>query len=78
MDTELIQRIRGKANYFLRDDIKVLVKTFNKNYYFLKLTRVSEDHLFGFNFTGKREGEDAKILLLDVFEIVEYEGAKDE
>jgi len=68
-----IERLKVKADLFLKNDIKVFIKTISDNYYFCDILLVGEIYLMLYNFAGKRKGEKDRLVWTDIVEIKEYE-----
>ncbi len=68
-----VDRNKAKAEMFLENDMKVVVKTFNKDYYFCKILLVGEINLRVDNFAGQRIGTKDTINWFDIFDITEYQ-----
>ncbi len=73
-----LERLRAKAELFLKEDIKVFLKTYDNDYYFCNILLVDEDYITIYNFRGKRKGEKNRLLWLDVDELEEYKEETEE
>jgi len=69
---EKIERMKVKAELFLKEDIRVFVKDVYDNYHFCNIILVGEDWLVIKHFKGKREGEKVRILWADILVLDEY------
>jgi len=67
-----VERLRLKAELFLKKDIKAFIIDIFNNYYFCDILVVGEDYLYVKNFIGKRKGENDRILWYDILKIDEY------
>lgn len=66
------EKIKGKAEVFLKYDKKVFIKCYNGNYYFASILDIGEDFLYIQSFIGKRSGERENLMWLDIEDIQEY------
>jgi len=76
MDKELkekIERMKAKAELFLKNNIRAFIVDTSNNYYFCNILIVDENYIIFHNFVGKREGEKDRLLWLDIESIEEYE-----
>ncbi len=75
MDTvkEQIERFKGKAEIFLKNNTNAFIVNTSDDYYFCKILIVSEDYVYVQHFTGKHKGEKTKILWFDIIKFEEYE-----
>ena len=71
-----IASFKDKAKLFSDKEIRAVVKTLKKDYYFCEILNVGEEKLLIYNFTGKRYGQKDEIYWTDIFEIDEYAGPK--
>ena len=69
---EKVERIKAKADLFLKNDIKVFIVDTLDNYYWCDILSVGEDYLFVQHFTGKKKFEKERILWLDIIKFEEY------
>ena len=67
-----VERIKEKAFFFLKNNIKAFIKDYDDNYYFADIIKINETHIFINNFNGKRKGENSELLFIDIKEIDEY------
>ena len=70
--TEKIERLKLKAELFLKNDIKAFVKDVYNNYHFCKIKFIGEDWLLIQFFKGLRQGEKLRIFWPDIVDIKEY------
>jgi len=70
--TEKIERLKLKANIFLKDNIKTFIKDVYNTFYFCNIIKIEEDALFVQDFKGKNEGITSKIFWVDIEDIQEY------
>jgi len=75
MDTvkEQVERFKGKANVFLRNNLKAFIVDSSDDYYFCYILGMDEDYIYVEHFTGKHQGEKDKILWFDIIKFEEYE-----
>lgn len=67
-----IERIKGKAELFLKNNIPVFIKDVNDNYYFCNIIVIGEVYLYIEDFVGKRKGERSQIVWYDIIHFEEY------
>ena len=67
-----IERLKGKAKIFLKNNIKTFIVDLEDNYYFCKILSITEDYLYVKHFTGKKKGEKEKIMWFDIIKFEEY------
>lgn len=70
---EKIERFRGKAEVFLKNNTKAFIVDINNDYYFCDILIVGDDYLYIQHFTGKKKGEKERILWYDIIKFDEYE-----
>jgi len=70
--TERIERLKLKAELFLKEDIRAFIKDVYDNYHFCDISLVGENWLLIQHFKGSREGEKTRIFWPDILEISEY------
>ncbi len=70
--TQRIVRLKNKAEIFLRENIKSFIKDVYDNYHFCNIKEINSDWVIIKNFKGKREGENLRILWIDILDIQEY------
>jgi len=75
---EKMERMKAKAELFLKKDIHAFIVDINNNYYFCDILLVGEDYLTFKCFSGKRNGEKIRLWWLDVVDIEEYQKEGDE
>lgn len=77
MDTDKvkdkIERLKGKADIFLKNNIKAFIVDTSDNYYFCHIISVGEDYLYVEHFSGKKKGERERIVWFDIVRFDEYE-----
>ena len=66
-----IQRLKGKAEIFLKNNIPAFIVDTANNYYFCNINLIDEDYIYIKNFSGKRQGEE-KIIWFDIIKLEEY------
>lgn len=76
MDKVKVNRLKDKAELFLKEDIRAVVKTYNKDFYFCDIMVVGETRLMVHSFAGKRKGQSDNLLWIDIFDIDEYDDGK--
>ena len=69
---EKVERIKAKAELFLKNDTKVFIVDTLDNYYWCDILLIGEDYLFVQHFTGKKKFEKERILWLDIIKFEEY------
>ena len=77
MESNIIEeatRNKEKAQIFLKNKTQIFLVDINRNYFFSDIQSLDEDYIYITDFTGKREGEENKILWLDIIKLVEYDG----
>ena len=67
-----IERLKDKAELFVKHNIRAIVKTYNKDFYFCDILLVGDISLMIYNFEGHRKGNKDKIFWTDIFDIDEY------
>ena len=72
-----IERLKGKAEIFLKNNTKVFIIDITNNYYFCDINSIDEDYIYVKNFAGKRKGEEERILWFDIIKFEEYQGRKE-
>jgi len=70
---EKIERFKGKAAIFLKNNTNAFIVDTSDDYYFCRVVLIDEDYLYVKHFTGKHEGEKDKILWFDIIKFEEYE-----
>jgi hypothetical protein len=71
---EMIERYKGKAEVFLKNNTRAFIIDISNNYYFCDILVVGEDYLYVQHFTGKKKLEKERILWYDIIKFDEYEG----
>lgn len=69
---EKIERLKLKAELFLKNNNKVFIIDIYDNYYFCDILFVGEDSLVVHGFDGIRKYEKDRILWADVVKLEEY------
>jgi len=69
---EKVERLKAKADVFLKNDIRAFIKDFDDNFYFCDVLLVGELKLLISNFAGKRKGEKTDLYWQDIKSIDEY------
>jgi len=70
---EKIERLKGKAEIFLKNNTKAFIIDTADNYYFCYILLVGEDYLYVQHFTGKKKGEKERIVWFDIIKFEEYQ-----
>ena len=73
-----IERLKGKAELFLNNNLPVFIKDVHGNYYFCNVVIIGEVYLIVENFIGKRKGERSRIVWYDITHFEEYKEREDE
>lgn len=68
-----IERLKGKAEIFLKNNTKAFIVDTIDNYYFCDIILVGEDYLYVQHFTGKKKGEKERIVWFDIIKFEEYQ-----
>jgi len=68
-----IERLKGKAEIFLKNNTKAFIVDIYDNYYFCDIILVGEDYLYVQHFTGKKKGEKERIVWFDIIKFEEYQ-----
>jgi len=69
---ETIERLKGKAEIFLKNDTRAFIVDTSDNYYFCHILVIGEDYLYVQHFTGKKKFEKERILWFDIIKFEEY------
>ncbi len=69
----MVERLKEKSDFFLKNNIKVFIKDYDDNYYFADLLIIGETHLLINNFEGSRKGENSRLSWIEIKSIKEYE-----
>lgn len=69
---EKIERLRVKAEYFLKEDKRVFIKDIYDNFHFADILLIGEDWIYVQHFSGRRTGEKSRILWVDIINLEEY------
>lgn len=67
-------RNKEKAQIFLKNKTQIFLVDINRSYFFSEIQSIDDDYVYLVDFTGKRKGEENKILWLDIIKLVEYNG----
>ena len=67
-----VDRMKAKAELFIKEDIKAFIVDTDDTYYFCDILLVGENYITFQDFVGKRKGEKTTLLWLDVKDIEEY------
>jgi hypothetical protein len=70
---EMVERFKGKAEVFLKNNTPAFIIDTANNYYFCHILVVGEDYLYIQHFTGKKKSEKERILWYDIIKFEEYE-----
>lgn len=70
---ENIERLKGKANFFLENAINAFIVDTSDNWYFCEINSFDENYIYVKHFTGKKSGEYDKILWFDIIKFEEYQ-----
>ena len=73
-----IERLKGKAEIFLKNNTKTFIIDIEDNYYFCHILLVGEDYLHVKHFTEKKKGEKEKIVWFDIIKFEEYKEKESE
>ena len=68
-----IERLKGKAEIFLKNNTKAFIVDIDDNYYFCDILLVGEDYLYVKHFTGKKKGEKERVVWFDIIKFEEYQ-----
>ena len=74
---EKVERYKGKAEVFLRNNIKAFIINTAGDYFFCNILLVGEDYLYVQHFTGKKKSEKERIVWFDIIKFEEYEEKKE-
>jgi len=69
---EKVERYKGKAEIFLKNNTHAFIVDISDNYYFCDILLVGEDYLYVKHFTGKKKYEKERILWFDIIKFEEY------
>jgi len=69
---EKLERLKIKAEEFLKDDTRAFIVDINDTYYFCDIILVGDNTLLVQNFKGKRANEQEKIYWADIVKLEEY------
>lgn len=69
---EMVERFKGKAEVFLKNNTPVFIIDTADNYYFCDILLIGEDYLYIQHFTGKKKGEKERIVWFDILKFEEY------
>jgi hypothetical protein len=75
---EKIERLKLKAELFLKENNPVFMIDIYNNYYFCDILFVGENYLVVQGFEGIRKGEKDRILWADVIKLEEYKKKRGE
>lgn len=67
-----IERLKVKAELFLKNNQRAFINTLEDNYYFCNILVIGDLFLEVYSFAGKRTGERDKIIWTDIIDIKEY------
>ena len=70
---DMDERMKAKAEIFLKNSIKAFIVDVYDNYYFCDILLVGEDYLYVKHFTGKKKGEKERIVWFDIIKFEEYQ-----
>jgi len=70
---EKVERYKGKAEVFLKNNTKAFIVNINEDYFFCDILLIGEDYLYVRHFTGKKKGEKERIVWFDIIKFEEYE-----
>lgn len=68
-----IERFKGKAEIFLKNNTKAFIIDIDDNYYFCDIINFDEDYLYVKHFTGKKKYEKERIIWYDIIKFEEYQ-----
>lgn len=69
---EKVERFKGKAETFLKNNTRAFIVDISDNYYFCYILLVGQDYLYVQHFTGKKKLEKERILWFDIIKFEEY------
>lgn len=69
---EKVERMKGKAEIFLKNNTPAFIVDTSDNYYFCYILIIGEDYLYIEDFKGKRKGEKSRLVWFDVIRFDEY------
>ncbi len=72
-----IERLKLKAEFLCKENIKVFVKDIYNTYYFCNIVFVGEQRLVVVPFVGRKENESISLLWMDIENIKEYTEEKE-
>ncbi len=78
MVKDMAERMKAKAEIFLKDSIKAFIVDVFDNYYFCDIIFVGEDSIHVQHFTGKKKFEKERIFYPDIIKFEEYKEEKKE
>ena len=67
-----IERVKGKAEIFLKNHIAAFIVDTSDNYYFCHIIYIDDNYIYIKNFGGKRQGEHDKLLWFDIIKLEAY------
>lgn len=67
-----IERLRAKADIFLKDNLKAFIIDTAENYYFCYIVFVGHNSIYVQHFDGKKKGENERIFYPDIIRFDEY------
>jgi len=70
---DMDERMKAKAEIFLKNSIKAFIVDVYDNYYFCEIIFVGEDSIHVQHFTGKKKYEKERIFYPDILKFEEYE-----
>jgi hypothetical protein len=74
--TEKVERLRLKAELFIKENTSTFIKTYSGDYYFGKIIASGENRLTFYSTRGRRNGQKDFLLFLDIDSIEEDEGER--
>ena len=73
MINEKLDRLKEKAELFLKENTRVFIIDIYNEYYFCDILIVGENHLYIQHFKGKKKLEKERLMWLDIIRLDEYE-----
>jgi hypothetical protein len=67
-----VERLKVKAEFLLKNNLRAFVKDNYGTYYFCDILIVGEERLLIKDFEGKRSGENTYLFWVDILDIQEY------
>ncbi len=74
---DMAERMKVKAEIFLKNDLKTFIIDVFDNYYFCKIIFVGEDSVHIQHFVGKKKFEKERIYYSDIIKFEEYKNKEE-